>query len=78
MKCKVPACTYNTDEDIESGCTVMGKHVSAMHPVHQSHPATNQQAAVEKYPRPKLALENNTVDKEAWDISYSDGRNLRN
>ena len=79
MKCKVPACTYNTEEDIDKSAKtgehlqLLGFHVEAIHPkpVPQPEVGTHHATAptrMEKIQCPKLELKGGSSTEEQWEL----------
>ena len=79
MKCKVPLCTYNTEEDIDETSTVgehlqrLGFHVDAVHPKPPPQPAATDHPApaparTEKIDRPKLEMKDGSSSEEQWNF----------
>ena len=74
MRCKVPKCTYNREEDIASTSVVEahlklhGFHVDAIHP----KPPTPVNPITVKTAYPKLQLKDGFVSEEQWNFfTYS-------
>ena len=77
MKCKVPTCTYDTEEDIDKTSStgehlqLLGFHVEAVHPKPGSQPVVFDTYAptptkMEKIQCPKLEVKGGSSTDQAW------------
>ena len=79
MKCKVPTCTYDTEEDIAKTSStgehlqLLGFHVDAVHPKPGPQPVVGDTSAptnmrMEKIQCPKLNMKGGSATDQDWDF----------